>query len=215
MTPHPAITVSRTLGSGGAYIAYRVAQRLGWRCCDRTILRTAAESLGLEPSDLDRQEERPENFLDRLLRMLPLASPEVPYVPPADLPVYCAELFGRERLVMQELLASGPAVIVGRGGFIALKDRPATLHVHIKASLDFRIHRLLKTGMAASADAARQALAASDRDRSAFIKAISGRSWDDPRNFDLVLDASQAGLEGCEAAILAAAEHLERVPHAS
>lgn len=212
MTHHPAITVSRALGNGGAYLAYRVAQRLGWRYCDRNILRMAAESLGVEPSDLARQEERPEGFLDRLMHLLPMASPEVPYVPPAELPVYCAELFGRERLVMLQILQHGPAVIVGRGGFIALKDRPATLHVHMRAGLAFRIQRLMETGKAESAEAARQAIAASDRDRSAFIRAISGRSWDDPRNFDLVLDSSQTGFDDCEASILAAAEPLALAP---
>ena len=30
-TDHPAITLSRTLGSGGSLIAYHVAQKLGWR----------------------------------------------------------------------------------------------------------------------------------------------------------------------------------------
>jgi cytidylate kinase len=212
MTRHPAITVSRTLGSGGAYIAYRVAQRLGWRYCDRSILRQAAERLGLEPADLDAQEERPGDFLDRLMRLLPAACPDAPYMPPADLPLYGTELFTQEGRIMRGILQQGPAVFVGRGGFVALGDHPDALHVHVQANPEFRIRRLVETGRAGSDQEARELIRASDRDRQAFIRALAGRPWNDPANFHLVLDAGDLGFDGCVAAILGAAKARGLVP---
>jgi len=205
---HPAITVSRSLGSGGTPIAYHVAQGLGWRYCDRTILRRTAAALGLDPAELEAGEGRAASFLEDLWRVLAFASPESPYVPSPERPCYGRALFEAESAIMRELVERSAAVLVGRGGFVALARRPATLHVHIQASLEFRIDRLLETRRVATAAAARKAIQVSDRDRSRFIREISGRDWLDPRNFDLVLDSSVAGLAGCEARIRALAATL-------
>jgi cytidylate kinase len=204
MTSQPAITVSRSLGSGGSLIGYHLAQRLGWRYLDRRILRRAAAGLGMEVEDLDRQEERPDSFLERLLLMLGAASPEVPYTPPAEVPLYGEEIFAEERRIMEQALAQAPAVLVGRGGFVAFKDRPSTFHVHVRAATEFRIQRLLEIGKAGSVRAAEKLIRQSDQDRAAFIKEISGLDWQDPRNFHLVVDPSRDGFPACENYILEA-----------
>jgi cytidylate kinase len=115
-------------------------------------------------------------------------------------------LYDLERQVMLKLVARAPSVLVGRGGFCALRQRAATLHVSIHADLEFRIKYLVARGKAANPEAARQAIAAADRDRAAFIRAISGLDWHDPRNFDLVLDASRLGLESCLELVVAEAK---------
>jgi len=206
MAAFPAITLSRTLGSGGTEVGLRVARQLGWRFYDRRILRGAAEAMQLPVSALRHQEERPFGFLEQLLRLTALASPEVPYTPPLELPAYSTELFDVERSIMLELVAQHSAVLVGRGGFLALKDRPATLHVRIQASLEFRIQRLLDRGKAADAEAARRAIQTSDRDRTAFFREIADLEWQAPRNFHLVLDPSISGLEACVERIVEEAE---------
>ena len=209
MSTHPVITVSRTLGSAGTPIAQHVAQALGWRYCDRNILRLTAAALGRDPEELEPGEGRAGTFMEDLFRVLAFASPESPFTHSPERPLYGPELYASESVIMRELVEHSPAVLVGRGGFVALAGRPATLHVHIRASLDFRIRHLLETRRAASVEAARQAIKASDRDRSRFIRAISGREWQDPGNFDLVLDSSLEGLDGCEARILALAPVLQ------
>ena len=203
---HPAITLSRTFGSGGTEVGFLVAQRLSWRFCDRRILSQAAKALGVPPERLRCQEERPCGFLEQVLNLTAFASPEVPYTPPLELPIYSKELFEAERSVMLRLLEQAPAVIVGRGGFFALKDRPATLHVRIQADAAYRARYLVEHGHAADLEAARQAVENSDRDRTAFTHEISGRDWWDPHNFHLVLDISQQGLEDCVDQIVAAAK---------
>jgi len=201
MTQHPAITISRTLGSGGSLIGYHLAQRMGWRYLDRRVLRKTAEALGLAVGDLDN-EERPDSFFTRFLLMLGSASPEAPYAPPVEIPMYGQDIFEEQRLIMAKLLEQAPAVLVGRGGFVAFRGRPATLHVHVRADLDFRIKRLIEIGKAGSPAAAERILRQSDRDRGAFIREISGLDWQDPRNFDLVVDPGRDGFRACEDRIL-------------
>lgn len=206
MAHPPAITLSRTLGSGGTEVGLLVARQLGWRFYDRRILRRAAEAMQLPVGALRLQEERPFGFLEQLLRFMALASPEVPYIPPLELPAYSSDLFEVERSIMLELVAEHSAVIVGRGGFIALKDCPATLHVRVQASLEFRIQHLLERGKARDAEAARQIIQRSDRDRTAFFREIADLEWQDPKNFHLVLDPSLCGLEACAKRIVEEAQ---------
>jgi CMP/dCMP kinase len=195
--PFPAITISRTLGSGGTQAGYLAARKLGWRFCDRRILREVARATGIPAASLRYQEERRCGFLEQLLSLIAVASPEVPFLPPVDLPVYSRELFEAERRVMRQLVQNAPAVLVGRGGCIALKAHPAVLHVCIQADLPFRTRFLVEHGKATDAAAALKLIKTSDRNRAAFIREISGLDWQDPANFDLVLDASRDGIAGC------------------
>lgn len=205
MHPNPAITLSRSLGSGGTEVGFMVARRLGWAFCNRRILRLAAEAMGHSSSGLAGQEERKCGFLDQMMNILGHGSPEACYTPLLERPMYSADLYHLERQVMLDLVARAPSVLVGRGGFCALRQRPATLHVSLHADLAFRIRHLVERGKAADPEAARQAIAAADRNRAAFIRAISGLDWQDPRNFDLVLDPSGPGLEACVELIVAEA----------
>jgi CMP/dCMP kinase len=206
MNPNPAITISRSLGSGGTEVGFMASRRLGWAFCDRRILRLAAEAKGHSSSGLAGQEERKCGFLDQMLNIIGHGSPEACFTPLLELPMYSVDLYNLERQVMLKLVARAPSVLVGRGGFCALSRRPATLHVSIHADLAFRIKYLVARGKSADPEAARQAIAAADHDRAAYIRAISGLDWQDPRNFDLVLDASALGLETCLERVVAEAK---------
>ncbi len=205
MTQIPAITVSRTFGSGGTLIAYHVAQKLGWRYCDRVILRQAAAALGMTARDLAAEEECPSGLWQNILRLLGAGSPEAPFSPPLELPVYGLDLFHQESVVMAGILRREAAVLVGRGGFVAFRGRPATLHVHVQADMEFRVHRLMEIGRAADPGEALKMARQTDRARAAFIKSISGKEWLAPGNFQLVVDPSRDGFQACEQAIVAAA----------
>ncbi len=205
MTWFPAITVSRTLGSGGSLIAYQVARKLGWRYCDRSILHHTAQALGLDAVALSQQEERPDRLWENILCLLGTGTPEAPYAPPPDLPVYSKDLFAQESRIMARILDREATVLVGRGGFAAFQGRPLTLHVHVQADLEFRARRLVDIGRAANPKEAQKLIHASDRDRAGFIRDISGRDWMDPANFDLVLDPSRDGFPACEQRVLDAA----------
>jgi cytidylate kinase len=203
---HPAITISRSLGCGGTEVGFRTARRLGWHFCDRRILRLAAEAMGHSIAGLAGQEERHCGFMEHMMNVLAFGSPEAPYTPLLDVPMYSRDLFQLQRKLMLKMVAHAPSVIVGRGGFVALKDLPDSLHVSIDADPEFRSESLVRRGKMPDLAAARSAVAVSDRDRAAFIRAISGQDWHDPRHFHLVLDVSRSGVEACVQRIVAEAQ---------
>ena len=164
-----------------------------------------ARATGLSAASLRYQEERRCGFLEQLLSLVAVSSPEVPFLPPVELPVYSRELFAAERQAMLRLVEAAPAVLVGRGSFVALRELPQVLHVSIRADLPSRAQFLVAHGKAADPEAALELIKASDRNRAAFIREISGLDWQDPDLFDLVLDTSREGLEACAARIVAEA----------
>lgn len=170
---------------------------MGWRFCDRRILRDAAQILGISLANLRQQEELPFGFFEGLLTLTAFASPEASYAPPFDMPIYSQDLFKIESEILRQLVEHESAVLVGRGGFLVLKDRPSTLHVRIQAAWPYRVHRLVETGKYPDVEAAQEAIKASDRNRSDFYRRASGIDWNDPRHFHLVLNPETAGPECC------------------
>jgi cytidylate kinase len=209
---HPAITISRSLGCGGTDVGFLTARRLGWHFCDRRILRLAAEAMGKSTAGMADQEERHCGFMEHMMNVLAFGSPEAPYTPLMDVPMYSRDLFQLQRKLMLEMVAHAPSVIVGRGGFVALKQLPDTLHVSLDADPAFRSQSLVQRGKMPDLAAARNAVAVSDRDRAAFIRDISGLDWHDPRQFHLVLDVSRSGVEACVQRIVTEAQRRFQLP---
>ena len=86
------------------------------------------------------------------------------------------------------------AVIMGRGGFHVLKDRPKTVHLFVHAPREYRIERVMKADSTADAGEAEARIEESDRRRSKFIRNMTGTEWTDARNYHLCIDARTVGL---------------------
>jgi Cytidylate kinase-like family len=103
MKENVVITISRQMGSGGAYLGQRVANRLGFRYVDRDILKRATGYLRESEENLAFREERVSGFLENLLKGFIYGSPETAYVPPSIRPVYDVELFNTEAGIIESI----------------------------------------------------------------------------------------------------------------
>lgn len=189
------ITVSRQAGSGGSYVGHETAKELGIAYVDREILRQAAAHLGRDDTAIEEYEERPSGFLQNFVSLLSLGTPESPYLPPSERPIYDRDLFQLESRIIDKVATECDAVIIGRGAFHVLRDRPGTLHVFIHAPRDFRAHRLMETLPDSTLTDAYQRMDESDNRRAKFFKEMIGTSWTDARNYHLCIDTSLFGLE--------------------
>ncbi len=187
---HQAITISKQMGSGGTYIGYLAARTLGFRHVDREILRKASRCLGVACETLEPLEERSTGLVEKIMKAFCIGAPEAAYMPPATPPLYDRELFALESRIMNQIADSCDAVIVGRGGFHALKNRPGVLHVFIHAPLDFRVRRLMSVQKDADYERVKSVIVDSDRKRGKFMKDIVGMEWTDATHYHLCIDAS-------------------------
>jgi len=188
------ITISRQTGSGGTYIGYLAAKKLGFRYLDREILQQTASETGIEPRMLESFDGRSVSLLERIINSFCVGTPEVPGTPTFRKPIYNKDLFALQSGIIRQIAGRCSSVIVGRGGFYILKDMPGVLHVFVHAPLDYRVERIMKEKKMAEKDA-RAMVQESDRTRTKFIRDMTGTDWTDARNFHLCLDARAISLD--------------------
>jgi cytidylate kinase len=164
----PAITLSRKLGSLGTEIARSLADGLGYRMVWREVINEAA---------------------------CRACTPEVALAVIDDLGLLGLRPSGKAQRaylqsvqqVIEQLVAEGGVIIVGRAGQIILRGYPDVLHVRITAPTALRIERVAARHTISSA-AAKARVESSDRTRSTYIQRHYHVDWDDPKLYDLVIN---------------------------
>jgi cytidylate kinase len=184
------ITFSRQLGSGGAEIAGKVAEKLGYKLHDTASIENSAQDMGFLDS-VERIDEKRPSFFKRFFSHTP------------------AIHLDRLNSVIYQLANQGDGVFVGRGGQILLKSFSCALHVRIVSSREQRLKNLLRRGYAK--EIASKAIEESDRERANFIKFAFGRDWDDPGLYDVVLNTQKisAALAAETIATIAQSEEIQ------
>lgn len=196
------IAISRQLGSGGSELGERLAKRLDLVYADREILRQTAERLRTTEEDMESRDERVGSFWQSVLSSLVPAVSNTGYVPSYEITPTDREIFEAESEVIRQIANRQNAVIVGRGGFHALRNHPRMLSVVIHASVDFRRPRVQKL-FNLTEEKAELMIEETDRNRARFAKTLTGREWTDLRQFHLTLDTGAIGIDAAEEAILA------------
>jgi len=177
----PYLTVSREAESGGAEVARRVGELLGWRVLGRELVQDLAHQLELEPRLLELMDEtRIGWFSETLLNLF------------------------NSRLVLQGSYVSmlsrsialaacdGPVVIVGRAANLVLPPE-----------FGVRVRIVAPRGLRAAALADREGLdlrGAGDRldkvdaNRANFVRRHFHTDVANPHNYDLVIDTGRLGM---------------------
>jgi cytidylate kinase len=188
------ITISRQMGSGGSFVGYSVAKELDFKYIDRELLRQAAERLGTDAGVLESLDERSASLLETIMKGFSFGMPEISAPLPQGRPVDHRELFAVECNIMKEIAGRYSAVIVGRAGFYALKDRHDVLRVFIHAPLEFRIERMMKAHNLKDKKEVQAIVKESDHVRAKFVRDMAGVDWRDARNYHLCIDSSTVDL---------------------
>ena len=190
------VTVSRQIGAGGSDIASRVAHALGFRLVDNELIDRVALQAGLSRTYVANREERAPGFLERLIRVLSRAAPEMQSAPPDRLPEPEEKsLVAATEKVVADLAAEGRVVLVGRAAPAVLSNTRDALHVKIVAPIPFRMARICEADRVDEREAERR-LKESDSNRARYHRHHYGREWGDPANYHMVLNTGSLGLDG-------------------
>jgi CMP/dCMP kinase len=187
------ITINRQLGSGGAYVGQKLAQRLGILYVDREIIDQAAKKLSVLVEDLQSHEEKIGSFWQKYMRSFAVGSPEV-YLPPQIIIPTDRELFDAESDIIRRIARDNSAVIIGRCGCHVLADHPDRLSLYLHGDRAFRVERVMKMYNVTREEAAKM-IAQSDKDRSQYYKTFTGKEWIDARQYDLAINPGKLGLD--------------------
>jgi cytidylate kinase len=196
------ITISRQLGSGGAYLGRRLATRLNVLYLDHEIVYQAAKELQMPEKDLASRDEKLTSRWQSLLKSLVYSYPG-PYVPPPlDIPSDKA-LYNTETEIITRVAQEHSAVVVGRCGFHVLRRHPRHFSIFLHADIIFRQQRVQEL-YHVSAQQALKLIESVDSERGRYLRTFTGKDWTDARQYYLSLDTSAVGLDGAEDIIKAA-----------
>ncbi len=187
-----AITISRQLGSGGAYIGLQLAKKLNYFYADREIIRKAAAKLSVLEEDIEDRDEKISSFWQAFMQTS-VFPPEV-YVPQKSIPPTDREIFEAESKVIERISREHSSVIIGRCGFYVLRGYPEHVSVFLHGDRDARVARVQKLYQLTKDDADKK-VTQNDKARIQYCKTFTGNEWADARNYDLSIDTSKLGLD--------------------
>ena len=189
----PVITISRMFGSGGSEVAELVAGALGWTLLDDAVVDAVAARLGVTPAEVKARDERVPSLAERLVDTLSLASPELAPPSTTGLPPSEAQLVEVTHHVIDEVVQSGPAVLVGRGAQCVLAERDDALHVFCYAPDAALVRRTIEQLGLSKGDAEKR-VADTNRQRERYVRRHWNRSWQDPGNYHVCVDTAWLGI---------------------
>ena len=171
------ITIAREHGSSGKVIGEMVAKKLGIPFYYKEMMALAAEESGLHHEFIeDINTNSP-----ALLHSLYLSTDVV------------QRAIVAQDKVINRIAENGSCVIVGRAADYVLKDQENLMRVFIYAPEEFKIGRIMEMYGDSRKDAIKH-IRRSDEARARYYENISGLTWGDRHNYDLVVNSS-IGLE--------------------
>jgi CMP/dCMP kinase len=200
----PTITVSRLFGSGGSDVAARVAALLGWSLLDNEIVNEVAARSGMPVDEVQAREERVPSLAARIGDALALSTPEVqPVTGEYTLPA-TDRLIAVTRRVIEEYVARGPVVIVGRGAQATLAERTDAIHVFCYAPKTALVERVMAREHLTPAQAEKR-VDEVNAQRAQSVKRFYDRDWRAPENYHICVNTDFLGIEGAAQMVARAA----------
>ena len=194
------ITISRQLGSGGAYLGQRLAFRLNALYLDHEIVRQAAQELKIPEENLAVRDEKVTSRWQAILQSF-VDTNSWAYDPPPLDTLNDKNLYKVESDIITRIANQRNAVIVGRGGHYVLHTHPRCLSVFLHAHIHFRQQRVQELYKVSAAEALKL-INSIDQDRGYYLKALTGQDWLDARQYHLSLDTGVLGLDKAEDIII-------------
>jgi cytidylate kinase len=182
------ITIDREYGSGGADIAKKLAERLGWKLWDRLLTDEIARLMDCDCKSVEKFEEKRDPLTYRLFRAFMRGSHEGVQNAQRMKMVDADCIREAAERVVRGAAEEGECVIVGRGSAYYLQNRLDAFHVFIYAPFENKVRRL-RAGGKTETEAAELAETI-DRDRADFIKRYFGVEWPDRHRFHLMINST-------------------------
>ncbi|MCD8370311.1 MAG: cytidylate kinase-like family protein [Clostridiales bacterium] len=193
------ITIGRQYGSGGREIGKKLGEELGLHCYDKEILRMNSDESGIKESYFHLADERAGNKL--LYRIVSSLIPEQGAPSFGSDLVKADNLFRFQSAVIRRLAAEESCIFIGRCAEYVLEGTENLVRIYLYASMEARWRRIVDKGLYDEKNAVKQ-IARIDKERRDYHQYYTGKRWDAPENYDLMLNTSDLGVDGTVRVIL-------------
>ena len=185
------ITIEREYGSGGTEIAKRTAEELGIKSYGREIMELVAEKEKVSIKELEDYEGKVSNSIIYSMFVVSQSETGNP-----DLLSEEAKLFVAETRVIKKLSLEGPCIFVGHCASHVLREKENVLRVFIRSSKSEK-HRRIVEEYGVPDKEVRSTMKKFNKKRANYYSFCTNKKWDDLDNYDIVLNSSKLGIEGC------------------
>lgn len=196
------ITIGRQFGAGGRMIAEELGRRLGVPVYNRSLIQEAAQQSGLNSELFEKADEHESNVTPLGTGIWSFGSMTSQGYINND------TLFNIQGQTIESLAERGSCIIVGRCADYVLREREGVLSVFVCADLEERIERI-GSQCGKSEKECRQMIASTERKRSSYYNYYTFKTWGAAESYDLCLNSSLLGIEGCVEVIVAALERMK------
>lgn len=187
----PVITIAREFGSGGREIAEKVAEKLNFKFYDKEQIVKVAKENGI---DTELFEQVDENHMDKFWFTVSKMAYDIPSDSNSfDIKVSNDKMFMIQSDTIRELAKKGSAVFVGRCASYILRSKAKK--IFIIAEMDDRVKRIEKR-YKLSKDEAKKLIEVADKKREKYYDYYTNSKWNDVKNYDLVINVSDTGIDG-------------------
>ena len=194
------ITIGREFGSGGQYVGEELAKRLGVKLYDKELLQQAAKESGFCEEIFENHDEKPTNSFLYSLVMDTYSANGYSTASFLDMPLN-HKVFLAQFETIKKIAERESCVIVGRCADYALADHPNCINVFVKADMDYRVKLVAKRANVTE-NKAKDMINKQDKQRASYYNYYTSKKWGDSKSYDLCLDASKLGIDGCVDMIL-------------
>ncbi len=181
------ITISRQYGSGGRFIAKKLAEKLGIPYYDNELITLAAKNSGYSEAIFEKAEQLSTHSFLYSLSMF--GSVDGIYGLPLSDKVFLAQ-----SEVIKKVAEEGPCVIVGRCSDYVLKEYDNVINFFVYSDEAHKIERAVKY-YGIEADKAVSVLKNKDKKRAAYYNYYSSQRWGDAENYHLSLNSDAVGID--------------------
>lgn len=191
------ITINREVGSGGRTVGRKVAEKLGVKYCDKAVIDGLTQKFGLTQERIEEIKAQKKSWWNDINNYYHTLVNSASMPMEAEVKLDNETMFETEKRILQDLASHESCVVAGRTGFMVFRDWPNHLNVFIQASMEHRVHRVMRRQNVDEQEA-RDIIAKMDATREAYIKKYEDTSRYDTRNYQLVI--SMDGLSEDDAA---------------
>ena len=190
MAGRDIITIGRQFGSGGHEVGRRLAAELGLTLYDKELLKMVAQESNICEQVLEDYDEKPTGSL--LYSIVMDIYPSMNYVGNT----LHQQIYQAQYDTIMKLGQKGGCVIVGRAADYILRDNPRLTSVFVHAKDDFRAQRIMEYEHI-SKDKALDMIAKADKKRASFYNFQTEKKWGQAASYNLTVDTSALGIDGC------------------
>jgi len=183
------ITISRQYGSGGRFVAKKIAERLGIPYYDNEIITMAAKESGYAEGMFEKAEQISTHSLLYSLSMFGTTA-GFSGLSLSD------KVFLIQSNIIKECADKGPCVIVGRCSDYVLKDYKNVINFFLYSDIDSRIKRVQKY-YENDSDNVREDILRRDKKRATYYNYYTSQQWGNVENYHLAINTDSVGIDGC------------------